>query len=314
MRRVVVAEDAESTLALLSDLRGTVRIHGGGGGSGMRLDQDRIGPVTIDRTIFGTDLDVDVAPVDKLVFGQVENGAVGFRTNGTEHWRSRGDVYLAAQPGHWRTSMVRGGVHEQAVIDPSLPSQIVGTEPGRSHQPVRFTGYQPISAQAARTWKDTYAYVRDIVAELPDSGGHELIASSAARLLVATALSVFPSNALTEPTIEDRNDGHPVTLRRAMTFVDDNAHRDISIADIAGAVHVTIRAVQLAFRRHLGTTPMAYLRQVRLSNAHRDLLAADPAKQTVTAIACRWGFSSPSRFAVYYRHAYGVLPVHTLRT
>jgi hypothetical protein len=137
---VVVAEDAESTLALLSDLRGTVRIHGRGGGSGMWLDQGRIGPVTIDRTIFGTDLDVDVAPVDKLVFGQVENGAVGFRTNGTEHWHSHGDVYLTAQPGHWRTSMVRGGVHEQAVIDSSLPSQIAGTEPGRSHQPVRFTG------------------------------------------------------------------------------------------------------------------------------------------------------------------------------
>jgi hypothetical protein len=49
---VVVAEDAESTLALLSDLRGTVRIHGRAGGSWMRLGQGRIGPVTIDRTIF----------------------------------------------------------------------------------------------------------------------------------------------------------------------------------------------------------------------------------------------------------------------
>jgi transcriptional regulator GlxA family with amidase domain len=45
-----------------------------------------------------------------------------------------------------------------------------------------------------------------------------------------------------------------------MTFVDDNAHRDISITDIASAVHVTIRAAQLAFRRHLSTTPTAYLR------------------------------------------------------
>jgi AraC-like DNA-binding protein len=313
VRRVVVAEDAESTLALLSDLRGTVRIHPRGERGGMRLDQGKIGPVTIDRTTFRTDMDIDVGPAGKLVFGYVEYGAIGFRTDGAEHWHSDGGVYLASQPGHWRTSMVRGGVHEQAVIDPALPSQIVGTEPGRTQQPVRFTGYEPVSAQAARTWKNTYAYVRDVVAGLSDAAGHQLIASSAARLLVATALATFPNDALTDPTIEDRTDSHTATLRRATTFVDDNAQRDISIADIADAAHVTIRAVQLAFRRHLGTTPTAYLRQVRLGHAHRDLVAADPARQTVTAIACRWGFSSPSRFAVYYRHAYGVLPAHTLR-
>jgi AraC-like DNA-binding protein len=43
------------------------------------------------------------------------------------------------------------------------------------------------------------------------------------------------------------------------------------------------------------------------------LLAADPARDTVTAIAYRWGFASPSRFAVYYRTAYGILPSHALR-
>ena len=103
------------------------------------------------------------------------------------------------------------------------------------------------------------------------------------------------------------------TLHRAIAFIDDNAHRDITNADIADAAHVTIRAVQHAFRRHLGTTPTAYLRRVRLEYAHRDLTAADPAEQTVTGIAYRWGFPSPSRFAVYYRDVYGILPGHTLR-
>jgi AraC-like DNA-binding protein len=63
----------------------------------------------------------------------------------------------------------------------------------------------------------------------------------------------------------------------------------------------------------MGTTPTAYLRRVRLDHAHQELVAADPAEQTVTGIAYRWGFPSPSRFAVYYRHVYGVLPGHTLR-
>jgi AraC-like DNA-binding protein len=53
--------------------------------------------------------------------------------------------------------------------------------------------------------------------------------------------------------------------------------------------------------------------RVRLDHAHRDLLAASPASTTVTAIAARWGFASPSRFSDFYRRAYGRLPGHTLR-
>jgi transcriptional regulator GlxA family with amidase domain len=88
---------------------------------------------------------------------------------------------------------------------------------------------------------------------------------------------------------------------------------DTAIADIAANAHVTIRAVQLAFRRHLDTTPMAYLRRVRLDHAHHDLSAAGPEDKTVAAVAHRWGFTSSSRFAAYYRQAFGVHPSQTLR-
>ena len=57
-------------------------------------------------------------------------------------------------------------------------------------------------------------------------------------------------------------------------------------ADIVAA-HVTIRAVQLAFRRHLDTTPADYLRRVRLDRARHDLIAADPARDSITAVAYR---------------------------
>ena len=98
-----------------------------------------------------------------------------------------------------------------------------------------------------------------------------------------------------------------------MVFIEEHAEQDITIADIAAAAHVTVRAVQLAFRRHRGATPLEYLRQIRLDHAHRDLVAADPGRQTVTAIAYRWGFPSSSRFSHYYRQAYGVTPSRTLR-
>jgi AraC-like DNA-binding protein len=53
---------------------------------------------------------------------------------------------------------------------------------------------------------------------------------------------------------------------------------------------------------------------VRLHQARRDLLAADPARgDRVMAVAGRWGFTSMSRFAADYRIAFGESPSLTLR-
>ena len=194
----------------------------------------------------------------------------------------------------------------------SDPSGSSSPQPGRSTGPVRLTGYEPVSARAARRWKATYDYVRREVLDGPGAA-EPLLTASAAQLLAVTALTVFPNSALTDPTIEDRRDAHPATLRRAVTFIDEHAHADIAVADIAAAANASVRAVQLAFRRHLGTTPTGYLRRVRLENAHRELLSADPARESVTAVAHRWGFPSASRFAARYRAAYGVHPNRTLR-
>jgi AraC-like DNA-binding protein len=79
-----------------------------------------------------------------------------------------------------------------------------------------------------------------------------------------------------------------VLLRRAMELIDANVTRDIGLADIADAVHVTPRA-------------------------HHDLRAADRMRDTVTAIAGRWGFMHTGRFAVLYRQTYGQSPHTPLR-
>ncbi|MEU6841679.1 helix-turn-helix transcriptional regulator [Streptomyces sp. NPDC046716] len=83
------------------------------------------------------------------------------------------------------------------------------------------------------------------------------------------------------------------------------------VVEIARAARVSVRALQLAFRRHLETTPMRYLREVRLQYAHEELREAVPG-QGVTSVSARWGFSTPSRFATLYRQRFGFPPVQTL--
>ena len=97
--------------------------------------------------------------------------------------------------------------------------------------------------------------------------------------------------------------------------MDSEADLDITPLDIARAACVTVRAIQLAFRRHLDTTPMAHLRSLRLERAHQQLRAANRGDgTTVTDVASRWGFLDPSRFAALYRRTYGEPPSQTLQS
>ena len=102
-------------------------------------------------------------------------------------------------------------------------------------------------------------------------------------------------------------------LRRAIAFIHENADNDISLSDIAAAVNVTPRSVQYTFRRHMNTTPLEYLRRVRLCHAHRDLRKADPTVDTVMAIAGRGGFAHAGRFSRIYKQTFGQSPSRTLR-
>ncbi|MDG4864145.1 helix-turn-helix transcriptional regulator, partial [Streptomyces sp. T-3] len=79
------------------------------------------------------------------------------------------------------------------------------------------------------------------------------------------------------------------------------------------AARVSPRALQEAFRRHLDTTPLGYLRDVRLERAHQDLqTAARDGSATVSDVAYRWGFANLGRFAASYRSRYGHPPSMTL--
>ena len=87
----------------------------------------------------------------------------------------------------------------------------------------------------------------------------------------------------------------------------------IGLVEISAAAGLSPRGLQAAFRRHRGTTPLGYLRHVRLALAHSDLRAACHGDgETVSGIAGRRGFVQLSRFAHDYRVQYGVLPRRTL--
>ena len=98
-----------------------------------------------------------------------------------------------------------------------------------------------------------------------------------------------------------------------MDIIEAGPHLPLTTSALAKQCHVSVRTLQEGFQRHLGMSPMAYLRVVRLRRAHRDLRSADPAHTTVARIAQRWGFTHLGRFAAAHQMMYEQTPLQILR-
>jgi AraC-like DNA-binding protein len=280
------------------------------------------------------DLTFAVGPLDQVVISTVTRGTVQVeRGQDIDRYRA-GDVLIGGTHHDGLTVRTYGLSDHNVILPLRLLHAVAGTEPGAS-APLRFLSPRPASPAARAQWTAVTRYVDDLLAN-PEAALSPLVVTSAARLLAATALTVFPNTVFPNTTFpsttfpgttldpdprdrRDRRDASAATVRRgtatvrrATAFIDEHPDRDIAAADIAAAACVTVRALQMAFRRELDTTPMAYLRMVRLARAHRELLDRGPGQETVTAVAYRWGFSSASRFSAYYRETYGVTPRQTL--
>ncbi|MFE9421728.1 AraC family transcriptional regulator [Kitasatospora sp. NPDC006697] len=135
------------------------------------------------------------------------------------------------------------------------------------------------------------------------------------RLLVDALVDAQPSS-WSAPAPDHGLAVAPAALRRAVAFCEEHAHEVVSVADIAAAARVSQQSLRVAFRSHLNTTPLAFLRRVRLDLVHRDLRTVADGREggTVTDIAIRWGFTHLGRFSAQYRQAYGELPSATLRS
>jgi AraC-like DNA-binding protein len=106
----------------------------------------------------------------------------------------------------------------------------------------------------------------------------------------------------------------PAAVRDAVDIIETSPQMPLTTATLAMQCHISVRTLQEGFRGHLGMSPMAYLRTVRLRHAHRDLRSANPSQVTVASIAHRWGFSHLGRFAAAHKAMFGETPLQALQS
>lgn len=247
-----------------------------------------------------------------LLVGQMVGGRLRVRSGHDELRPAPGEVFLFAPSGRmtvewedFRAGLVR---LDQSVVD-RVAAEIFGPAAPAT---VRFTQAAAVSAEHARHWHGLVRYLHREVLGNPSAADSPLVRAQALRLLAAAALETFPNSA-TSVAPETAGEVGASAVRRALAYIDEQAGEPIGLVDIAGAARVSPRALQVAFRRHLGTTPVQYLTEVRLGRAHCDLVAADPTTGvTVARIAARWGFAHHGRFAARYRARFGVPPGRSL--
>ncbi|MFL9925367.1 AraC family transcriptional regulator [Herbaspirillum lusitanum] len=83
----------------------------------------------------------------------------------------------------------------------------------------------------------------------------------------------------------------------------------LSLADLANAAGVSVRALNGLCHQHHGVAPMDLLRNIRLDAVRERLLTHPGANITDTAF--EFGFGHLGRFSAYYRERFGELPKQT---
>jgi len=141
---------------------------------------------------------------------------------------------------------------------------------------------------------------------------HPLAALHLEQVLMGSLLLAQPHNysaALRAPVASagTRPVAHAVELLRA------SPEHAWTVSELARDVNVSVRSLQEGFRRAMSTTPMTYLREVRMEQIYKDLSEAEPGTVTVTEVAARWGICHAGRFAASYRRRYSEKPSDTMR-
>ncbi|HYF52392.1 MAG TPA: helix-turn-helix transcriptional regulator [Planctomycetota bacterium] len=121
---------------------------------------------------------------------------------------------------------------------------------------------------------------------------------------LAEVLALWPQdsgseNSSREPLLND------AAVLDALKFIDANATKDVTVEEIADAVHLSPRQLNRRMRANLGCSPQQAIHARRIGHARTLLARADA---SITEVAEMMGFASIHTFSRWFRKSTGVAP------
>ncbi|XIA67123.1 AraC family transcriptional regulator [Bradyrhizobium sp. TZ2] len=200
------------------------------------------------------------------------------------------------------------------LVDRRLLEQRAAALSGRPIGAVEFEPAVDLSSACNRTLQSQVLAFVDLAERLGPQ--RQLSPNAAANLREALLGSLLHGLRHSASDAMDRFGGRaeslPRSMQRAREFLHAHAEDPLDLAQLAEAAGTGIRALQLGFRRHFGTSISQMLLDIRLAHLNDRLTGASPAAR-ITDIAFELGFTHLSRMASAYRAKFGETPSATIR-
>ncbi len=123
--------------------------------------------------------------------------------------------------------------------------------------------------------------------------------------LVAAYHRVAAPSAGEPPAVPPKRPLEPYYLKRADRYIRDRLAEPFTVAELARHCGVGQRTLEKAMADYRAITPVAHVRNLRLDRARQEL---EEGADGVGDVARRWGFGSPTTFALAFRRRFGVAP------
>ena len=132
------------------------------------------------------------------------------------------------------------------------------------------------------------------------------VAADAARLAVAPLhRSGGQAQFILRNTAPAKHIAERTELDDVLAWIEQEAHRDLTLRDIAGRAAMSVRTLNRRFQAETGQTPMQWVTGVRVRHAQQLL---ESTAHGVEKIGRDVGFSSPANFREQFRRLTGVAP------
>jgi AraC-like DNA-binding protein len=295
---------------------GPLRITPIGDTSGFAFSGDvvALGPITVGVIGYGVDVHMSIGDLECAyhvlapLAGSLESRHHGAVVHGNPAraavFRPIGDIDLV-----WSSDcrMLSVKVERSALereLDAALDRQVV--------TPLPVGASFDLAGGRGRAWA---SMVRLLHSELRGPDGLSSVPRMAARWrdLVISGLALTVEHPYGDEPAGLQGPYRPRPVKRTLDAMHTEPWRPFTAADLAEIAGVGVRVLQESFKQHVGMSPLAYLRRLRLDAVHAELSRADPWQVSVSEVAYRWGFTHLGRFAAAYRARYGVSPSQTLK-
>ena len=132
------------------------------------------------------------------------------------------------------------------------------------------------------------------------------VAADAARLAVAPLhRSGGQAQFILRNTAPAKHIAERTELDQVLAWIEQEAHRDLTLRDIAKRAAMSIRTLNRRFQAETGQTPMQWVAGVRVRHAQQLL---ESTAHGVEKIGRDVGFTSPANFREQFRRLTGVAP------